>query len=333
MKRAALILSDMVDSRQRCDSRPWRAPASFSILKTRNSARSRIASPPIHSLSGVQLDNYRVSGRTIEIPGKQLIAVEQGRGTPVLFLHGIPTFSYLWRDVLPVVALNHRAIALDLPGFGLSEKQSTWDYSITAQAVAVQSALRQLGINRVALVAHDMGALVAAELLSREPELVSNLILLNTSFRQAAWSGGISPLSILRAPLAGELALAVSRRWMLKRAMMIYVHHSERLTGDVMEHYWWPFDHGFKQTLLNMARNPIARPDDFGRWRSALRQLTVPSQIIWGALDPTFTLADAHDLVSLIVGAELHVLDQANHFVPEDQPRATGRLINAFLAG
>jgi pimeloyl-ACP methyl ester carboxylesterase len=279
------------------------------------------------------MDSSDTRGRLINTPGRQLFAVERGNGPPVLFLHGIPTYSYLWRDLSPVVALNHRTIALDLSGFGRSEKHSSWDYSVAAQADAVRSALRQLGIERAAFVAHDFGALVAVELLAREPELCSHLVLLNTSLRPAAWNGGLSPLSILRLPLAGELALALSRRWMLKRAMALYVDRIDRLTDDVMGHYWWPFEHGFKGTLLNLARHRSATPDDFERWRDTLRHLTIPALIAWGASDPTFTLADMRDLAALLPRARVQPITHANHFVQEDKPQAVGRLINAFLAG
>lgn len=150
------------------------------------------------------MNDEQAAGQLVNTPGRQLYAIEQGSGSPVLFLHGIPTHSYLWRDLLPVAALNHRAIALDLSGFGRSEKHSSWDYSVAAQADAVRSALRQLDVERTAIVAHDLGALVAVELLAREPELGSHLVLLNTSLRPAAWSGGLSPLSILRLPLAAN---------------------------------------------------------------------------------------------------------------------------------
>ena len=279
------------------------------------------------------MNNDQANGRLINTPGRQLFAVERGSGTPVLFLHGIPTYSYLWRDLLPVVALNHRAVALDLSGFGRSEKRPGWDYSVAAQADAVRSALRQLDIERPAFVAHDLGALVAVELLAREPELCSHLVLLNTSLRSASWSGGLSPLSILRMPLAGELALALSRRWMLKRAMAFYVDQIDRLSDDVMAQYWWPFEHGFKRTLLDLARQRLAAPDDFERWRGTLRRLTIPALIVWGASDPTFTLAEMRDLARLMPNARVQPIADANHFLSEDKPQATGRLINAFLAG
>lgn len=279
------------------------------------------------------MDSAGVRGRLVNTPGRQLFVVEQGNGTPVVFLHGIPTYSYLWRDLLPVVALNHRSIVLDLSGFGRSEKHASWDYSVAAQADAVRSALRQLGIERAAFVAHDFGALVVAELLAREPELGTHLVLLNTSLRPAAWSGSISPLSILRLPLIGELALALSRRWMLKRAMSFYIDHRDRLTDNVMDHYWWPFEHGFKGTLLNLARRRLASLNDFERWRATLRRLTIPALIVWGTSDPTFTRAEMRDLAALIPIVRVQPIAYANHFLPEDKPRAVGRLINAFLAG
>jgi len=279
------------------------------------------------------VNNDRANGRLINTPGRQLFAVERGSGTPVLFLHGIPTYSYLWRDLLPVAALNHRAVALDLSGFGRSEKRPGWDYSVAAQADAVRSALRQLDIERPAVVAHDLGALIAVELLAREPELCSHFVLLNTSLRPAAWSGGLSPFSILRMPLAGEMALALSRRWMLKRAMAFYVDQIDRLSDDVMAQYWWPFEHGFKRTLLDLARQRLAAPDDFERWRGTLRRLTIPALIVWGASDPTFTLAEMRDLARLMPNARVQPIADANHFLSEDKPQATGRLINAFLAG
>jgi len=137
----------------------------------------------------------------------------------------------------------------------------------------------------------------------------------------------------LRVPLAGELAMTFSRRWMLRQAMAVYVSESQRLTDDVMSHYWWPFDHGFKATLLNLSRNRMARADDFERWRAALTQFTSPCLIAWGSNDPTFTLAELRDLTHLAPAARVQRFTHANHFVSEDRPRATGRLINAFLAG
>lgn len=278
------------------------------------------------------IDRYRAEGRFVGTPGRTVFVADHGSGPPVLFLHGIPTYSYLWRDVTPVVALDRRTIAPDLPGFGLSEKRRGWDYSVATQADSIRSLLLQLEIDRVSVVCHDFGAMVAAELIARAPELCTHLVILNTSLNPKSWSGS-SPLSLLRIPILGELGLALSRQWMLKLAMRIYVNRRDRLTPDVMAHYWWPFEHGYKAALLNMSRSRLAAESDFERWRSALDRLTVPCLIAWGATDPTFTLREAHDLESLIPTSRLQVFEHANHFIPEDRPLALGRMISAFLNG
>lgn len=267
----------------------------------------------------------------LSIDGLRMFVREAGVGEPVLLLHGIPTSSFMWRDVLPVVGLNHRAIAPDLIGFGRSDKPRNFDYTVAGQADAVERLLDQLGITQVALVGHDMGALIAAELIARNPERVRHLVLTNTSLRPQNWYG-VGPLSLLRLPVVGELAMALSRRWMLRPVMRLYLAPGTRLTRAEMDAYWRPFEEGFRDVLLRMARAPLARADDFERWRAALAALTAPVLIVWGALDPTFRLAEARDLDRLITDATTYVFEHANHFIAEDRPAALGRLIDLSLA-
>ncbi|HEU5423370.1 MAG TPA: alpha/beta fold hydrolase [Nitrolancea sp.] len=263
--------------------------------------------------------------------GRCIFLLDAGAGAPLLFLHGIPTFSYLWREVVPPLAESRRCLAPDLLGFGYSEKPSGTSFGPARQAEMVTGLLDELGIDRVAVVAHDFGALVAAELLARWPERVAALVLTNTSLRRDQWRSG-PPFSLLRLPLVGELAMALARRWMLTLAMRVYVQNDTRLTRPVMAHYWWPFQHGFKRTLLALSRERWAGEDDFGRWRAALAAFAAPCLLVWGARDPTFTLAEANDLAALLPRGQLEVLPDANHFLQEDAPAALAALIDAFLS-
>lgn len=273
-----------------------------------------------------------VHSRFVSVGGLRLHYVEAGAGPPVLLLHGIPTSSYLWRKLVPVLSPERRVIAPDLVGFGQSDKPRFRPYTVVSEADAIEGLLAALGIQRFALVGHDLGALVGAELIARDPARPTRLVLTNTSLRYDAWHG-LSPLSLLRLPLAGEVAVWLARKWMLALAMRIYLAPQTRLTGAELAEYWRPFERGFKDVLLKLYRAPVAAAPDFARWRTALAALEVPCLLAWGALDPTFGVPQARDLARLMPDATVYVFEHANHFIQEDRPAALARLIDAFLAG
>ena len=103
---------------------------------------------------------------------------ELGEGPPVLLLHGWPTSSYLWRDVMPAIAeAGNRAIAPDLPGYGRSERDPDADHSHEAQARVVAALLDHLGVRGAAVLGHSIGAAVALRLAAARPDLAAMLIL------------------------------------------------------------------------------------------------------------------------------------------------------------
>lgn len=98
---------------------------------------------------------------------------------PVVFLHGIPTWSFLWRDVAPTVAEDHRVIVPDLLGYGHSAMSDDFDRSIRAQETMLAELLSELGIERVSLVAHDIGGGVALRYAAHNPDRVDKLVASN----------------------------------------------------------------------------------------------------------------------------------------------------------
>jgi len=273
-----------------------------------------------------------IIGRRESVRTLRIFVREGGTGSPVLLLHGIPTSSYLWRDVLPHLAGSHRVIAPDLPGFGRSDRPRAWPYTVAAWADIVADLLGLLGVSTYALVGHDLGALVAAELIARDPGAATALILTNTSLRYGGWHG-VSPLSLLRLPLAGEVGVALARRWMLRTAMRVYVSEPDRLSRAAMDEYWWPFEHGFREVLLHLYRSPIASGTDFPRWRAALEAYPGRALLAWGLRDPSFGAAELEHAAGLLADPAVVPFVHANHFIQEDRPQALARLIGAFLAG
>ncbi|HEX2281671.1 MAG TPA: alpha/beta fold hydrolase [Thermomicrobiales bacterium] len=281
------------------------------------------------------VETWRLQLTTAQTGNGRVAYLDAGSGDTVVMLHGIPTHSYVWRDVSSVVSIGHRVIVPDLAGFGFSEMGDEIDLSPAAQADALMDLLGECDVESLTLVGHDYGALVACELVRRAPDLVERLVLTNTSLRHEDWSSTspLNPLTLLKLPGIGEAALKVSRPFMLKQAFALYVAERVRLDDDTVTMYWTPFEHGFDRTLLRISREVQLDEDVFHEWKRALHDFTRPSLVVWGALDPTFRPDRGQEIARLLPGSRFELFLHSNHFIQEDRPRALGRLIAAFVEG
>src|SRR5215510_2875420 len=113
------------------------------------------------------------------IGGHKIAFLEQGEGSPVILIHGIPTNSYMWRAIIPKLAAKHREIALDLLNYGQSEKPRNADVSINAQSRMIIQFMDALGMRRADMVGHDIGGGVAQLIAVNSPEKVRKLVLID----------------------------------------------------------------------------------------------------------------------------------------------------------
>lgn len=266
--------------------------------------------------------------------GHRTLVLDEGAGEPVVFLHGIPTQAFMWRDVAGVVARGHRAIAPDLLGFGFADRSDDMDYTPPAQARFLEAVLDDLGVETCAVVAHDFGALVAAEMMCRNPGRISALVMTNTSLWQEDWDGGrLTPFGLIRMRGVGETAFRFARPFMLSQAFKLYTSNKSRLTPETMEVYWEPFEEDFGRVLLSLARSNAVNEDDFCRWRETLAGFRNPALVVWGDQDPTFRTNRGRSIANLLPDGYFELFENSNHFIAEDRPTALGRLILSFLAG
>ena len=248
-----------------------------------------------------------------------------GSGPTALFLHGYPTSSYLWRKVLPAVAATGaRAVAPDLPGFGDSppDLPGTWE----RQVENVERFRRALGLERVILGVHDWGGLIGLRWACDHPSAVEALVLTDTGFfPDGKWHG---MAKALRTEGEGEQFLANVNRELLAMAMR---QISPALPDDAVDEFWKAFgDEERKRNQLDLYRS-----GDFEKlepYRGKLTALGVPAKIVWGARDEFAPVAGAYRFKKELPDAELVVLDEAGHFLMEDEPDRVAREIAAFVA-
>jgi len=244
-----------------------------------------------------------------------------------LLLHGYPSTSYLWRDVLPAVAeAGWRAVAPDLPGFGDSEpfagEAGTWADHVMALDDFV--ALHDLA--PVALVVHDWGGLIGLRWACERPYAVRALVISGTGFfPDGRWHGLAEGL---RTPGQGEQMLASITRETFGQVLRAA---SPSVTEAALDEYWKSFD-GEQRRAAHLA---LYRSGDFAelaRYDGALARLDVPALILWGAHDDYAPVGGAYRFRKALPGAELVVLEDAGHFLQEDAPERVAREIGRFLA-
>jgi haloalkane dehalogenase len=248
-----------------------------------------------------------------------------GTGPVALALHGYPTSSYLWRNVLPKVAeAGYRAIAPDLPGFGDSpaDLPGTWEH----QVENVERFRRALDVDRVALLVHDWGGLIGLRWACDNPGATSALVITDSGFfPDGKWHG---MANTLRTEGEGERFVEAVNRDLLGVAMR---QISPALPDDAVDEYLKAFsDADRRRGQLEMYRSgdfPKLEP-----YRGKLAALGVPTLILWGERDEFAPVAGAHRFSKEIPGARLVVLEGVGHYLMEDEPERVGAEIADFLA-
>jgi len=269
-------------------------------------------------------------GEFVDLDGARLYyyaAGSRGGGEPVVFLHGFPTSSHLWSDVVPLLPDGRRIVVVDMLGYGRSDRPAGRSVSVRGHAERTLALLDALGINRACVVGHDVGGGVAQVMAVRWPQRVSHLCLINAvAFEE--WPTREVRLARAMLPLTRHLPptwLLSALRTDLLRG---YVEH-ERGTHSV-ERYVKPFASldgrdAFMEHLLALdaADTTAIAP--------RLKDVVAPTAVLAGAHDPFIPTAVARRLHEAIPGSTLELLPDARHFTPEEAPEQVATVITALL--
>ena len=276
------------------------------------------------------LPDFRWGPRYRESNGLRLAYVDEGEGQPVVFFHGEPTWSYLWRKVIPPVRdAGFRCVAPDLPGFGRSDKprEVGW-YSYDRHTEAMAGLLDALDLWGITAVMHDWGGPIGMRLAVEHPERVERLVIMDTGL------------------FTGEQRM--SDAWM---AFRDFVERTEDLPvsllvrracktdpGDeVAAAYDAPFPDasykaGPRSFPLFLPLEPEAPGAEAGRRvLAAMREDRRPTLMLWADSDPVLPVATGELFASLIGRKPPRVVPEASHFLQEDQGPLIGGLIADWL--
>jgi pimeloyl-ACP methyl ester carboxylesterase len=267
-------------------------------------------------------------GEIVYIDGYGVHYIDRGHGPVVLLLHGFGGQTYSYRNLMPMLEREHRVIAVDLKGFGYSERDATAGFSGTAQVAMLKALLERCAVDRAVVVGHSMGGGVALRLASTHPELVRALVLA-ASVSGEERVGGRSmrpgrrttpPVRIMRPllPLIGAFASS--------RLLQMMYYDDSKISDEVRAEYLRPARiKGSMDGLMAMMRDRAADPpvDD--------TRVTMPVLLLSGAHDSVVPLDAAQRLRERLPHAKLVVIERAAHGLLEEQPEACFDAIDRFL--
>jgi haloalkane dehalogenase len=228
------------------------------------------------------------------------------------------------------MAANHRILALDLPGFGRSDKPARASYSFRYYDRVLEAFLTELAINRVNLVVHDLGGPVGLYWAVQHREKVRRLALLNTLvYPEMSWAVRLFVAATLIPGIKHCLSSQAGLAW----AIRFGVENKQRITGEVLRGYQEPFiDKDARRVLLATASR--LHPDGLKTIARALPEFDIPVRLIYGENDRI--LPDIAKTMSRIMRdiphAQCTPLPGCGHFLQEDAPEHVGQLLAEFLA-
>lgn len=270
-----------------------------------------------------------IASETVSVEELRLHYLTAGQGEPVLLLHGWPTSSFLWRNLISPLARTKRVIALDLPGFGRSDKPLGVSYSFRFYERVIDAFVTRLDLAPLNLVVHDLGGPLGLFWAIHNPAKIRRLALLNTLvFPEMSWAAlafvGATFVPLLRTFMTGPRGLEM--------AMRFGVEHKERLTPEIVAGYQAPFaDRASREALLRTVQR--LSPRGFKEIGAKLPLFKVPVRGIYGTADRILPdVAKTMRRVKLALPqTELTALPGCGHFLQEDEPEKIAELLAAFL--
>lgn len=263
----------------------------------------------------------------VELNAGRIAYVEEGEGEPILLLHGIPTSSFLWRSVIPILAERFSVYAPDLLGYGDSDKPERVDLSVSAQADYIHAFMQKVGWKEGYVVGHDIGGGIAQLVAIRHPEAVKKLVLMDT-IAYDSWP--VPEIERLKEPAWDQIMETLDLFKGFKKAFQRGIFHKERVTDELVSAYVKPFE-GLVGRMAYLRCARALKTEDLLAHMDEVEQLPIPVLIIWGEGDDFQLVHYGRRLGEGLKQAKLVVVKGAGHFIQEDRPEEVARLIGEFI--
>jgi pimeloyl-ACP methyl ester carboxylesterase len=265
-------------------------------------------------------------GLVLRLDGLGIHYVDEGQGPAVVLIHGLGGSLNNFRYNIPALSEQFRVVALDLKGFGYSDRPPDADYSQTAQAQLVAEFMGRLGVGPAAVLGHSLGGAIALRLAALFPRRVTRLVLVASAppVRVTLPLGGAALRPILRL----GTVLVLHQRGVREAVLRSGFYDPSFLTPEMLEEFRRlgrirGSAEAIVRVILDSARD---EPLD-------LAQIQQPTLLLWGACDRATGLRIARWFQARLPDARLRVIDRARHMVMEERAEESNAAIRSFLQG
>ena len=287
------------------------------------------------------VENWETLGARRSVRGRDIFVVDFDptgvpAGDPILILHGFPSSSFDWRAVVPALSQHRRVVALDMLGYGLSDKPDI-AYSLFEQADIVEGVATSLGFDRVALITHDMGDSVGGELLARSldgtlPFEISRRVITNGSIYMDLVELSVGQQLMLALPDARLEAESAPTAELIKGSLAATFAAEHAPDREELQAQWELIARRDGHRLLpRLIRYVEERRIHEKRWTGAIEGHGSPLGIVWGERDPIAVIAMAHRLARMRPDATFAVLEDVGHYPMIEAPARTANAIMVAL--
>ena len=265
----------------------------------------------------------------VEVSGHKLAYEESGAGETLLLVHGITTYSFIWKEMIASLAARYRVLAVDLLGCGDSDKPLDVSYALKDHAQRLKEFTDNLGITKFHFAGHDLGGGIGQIFAVRNPASLLDLTLINT-VAYDFWP--VQPIIAMRTPIVRQLIMASMDIGTFRVIVRRGLFHKKKATKDLMACFMKPMgEPDGRKAFLHFAR--CLDNHDLTDIASSLPSLPMPILIIRGEADPYLSSIISDRLHHEIPHSRLVTIATGGHFLMIDEPERVSSLLLEFVGG
>lgn len=251
-----------------------------------------------------------------------------GEPLPVVLIHGTAASLHTWEGWAAALRGERRVISFDLPGFGLTGPNAAGDYRGETYASFVLDLLDALGVEHAVLAGNSLGGEIAWRTALRVPQRVERLVLVDAAGHAFEPDEVPQAFIVARIPLLGRVLESLLPRSMVDSSLRNVYGDPSRVTPQLVDRYFsLALREGNRHALLQRLQQADGAAD-----AQRIRELRVPTLILWGGRDRLIPLRHARAFARDIAGSRLEIFDDLGHVPHEEDPQRTAAVVKRFLA-